>query len=104
MDFSSDPGEPTGSLSFLFTLEDQAGSLSSCLNIFKRHDISLSHIESRPSRNFEWEHEFLVEFDAPPVDTLEKLKSDLLLLAKNIQLIGQHPDISSKGLLCNLYS
>ena len=97
MDFSSEVGKPSGVLSILFTLEDKAGSLGVGLDVFKKHGISLKHIESRPSRNFEWEHEFLVEFDAPAVDRLAALQADLGRIGKNVQLIGQHPDLHSKG-------
>lgn len=66
--------------------------------MFKDHGISLNHIESRPSRNYEWEHEFLVEFKTPSAGSIEDVKKDLGAIAKTVQVIGEVPeDTKSKG-------
>lgn len=99
MDFVPFSPKPSGIISFLFTLEDTSGALSNVLNVFRQHGISLQHIESRPSKNFEWEHEFLVELKTPSAETLEALQKDISLLAKNFQVIGQVPESSKNGAL-----
>ncbi len=100
MDFLTDyHPKSRGIISFVFALEDKSGSLSNALNVFNKHGISLKHIESRPSRNFEWEHEFLVELSTPPAEVIESIKNGLCSIAKNVQLIGEIPDAEEKGTL-----
>lgn len=90
--------KPSKSLSLLFSLEDKASSLSSALHVFQKHGISLEHIESRPSKSFQWEHEFLVEFATLPPPTIAVLVQDLGAVAKGVRLIGAEvPEVPSES-------
>lgn len=100
MDFITDrAGRPSDILAFLFTLQDDPGSLKTVLEVFKQQGVSLKHIESRPSKNFEWEHDFLVELAVQPADKLVSIEGDLAKIAKNVQLIGDYQPAQSEGTL-----
>jgi len=62
----------------IFTLTQEVGSLADSLKVFRDNGISLSHIESRPSRRFPGDYECLVEFkkqDSKKLNTVvESLK------------------------------
>lgn len=89
----------TGLITLLFTLDDSSGSPQRALTIFKEQGISLKHIESRPSRNFEWEHDFIVELGSLPSDQLEVLKVALSKIAKNVNFIGGLPDVQNRRMV-----
>jgi chorismate mutase/prephenate dehydratase len=46
----------------LFSTSHKAGALVDVLEVFKKFDINLTNIESRPSRKREWEYYFFVDF------------------------------------------
>ena len=46
----------------LFCTAHKAGALADVLDVFKRHGINLTNIESRPSRKKEWEYYFFMDF------------------------------------------
>ena len=46
----------------LFCTAHKAGALAEVLDIFKRFDINMTNIESRPSRKRQWEYYFFVDF------------------------------------------
>jgi chorismate mutase/prephenate dehydratase len=56
--------KPTGEdkTAILFSTAHKAGALADVLNVFKRYDINLTNIESRPSRKRQWEYYFFVDF------------------------------------------
>jgi chorismate mutase/prephenate dehydratase len=45
----------------LFSTAHKAGALVDVLEVFKKHDINLTNIESRPSRKRQWEYYFFVD-------------------------------------------
>jgi len=55
---------PTGQdkTSILFSTGHKAGALADVLDVFKRHDINMTNIESRPSKKRQWEYYFFVDF------------------------------------------
>lgn len=57
----SDNSKSTTWLIFSPSSEDEAGSLAECLILFKKHNINLTHIESRSSLRFPNRYEFMVE-------------------------------------------
>lgn len=71
-----------------FTVEDKTGALNDALNLFKKHLISLRHIESRPSKNFEWEYDFSVDVSVDCPESLNGLKNDLAATTKNVSVIS----------------
>jgi chorismate mutase/prephenate dehydratase len=61
---SREDARPTGEdkTSIVFSTAHKAGALADVLETFKRHNINLTNIESRPSKKREWEYHFLVDF------------------------------------------
>lgn len=54
--------------SLLFSVRDRAGALFDVLSVFARRHISLTRIESRPSRRQPWEYVFFVDLTGHPDD------------------------------------
>jgi chorismate mutase/prephenate dehydratase len=48
--------------SVLFSTAHKAGALVDVLEIFKKYEVNLTNIESRPSKKREWEYYFFVDF------------------------------------------
>jgi len=61
---SKEDAKPTGEdkTAILFSTAHKAGALADVLDVFKRYDINLTNIESRPSRKRQWEYYFFVDF------------------------------------------
>lgn len=61
---AKDDARPTGSdkTSILFSTAHKAGALADVLDVFKKFEINLTNIESRPSRKREWEYYFFMDF------------------------------------------
>lgn len=61
---SREDAKPTGEdkTAILFSTAHKAGALADVLEVFKRHGINLTNIESRPSRKRQWEYYFFVDF------------------------------------------
>ena len=61
---SKEDARPTGEdkTAILFSTAHKAGALAEVLDIFKRYDINMTNIESRPSRKRQWEYYFFVDF------------------------------------------
>jgi chorismate mutase/prephenate dehydratase len=61
---SREDAKPTGEdkTAILFSTAHKAGALADVLDVFKRHGINLTNIESRPSKKRQWEYYFFVDF------------------------------------------
>ena len=61
---SKEDAKPTGEdkTAILFSTAHKAGALADVLDVFKRYNINLTNIESRPSRKRQWEYYFFVDF------------------------------------------
>ena len=61
---SREDAKPTGEdkTAILFSTAHKAGALADVLDVFKRHSINLTNIESRPSKKRQWEYYFFVDF------------------------------------------
>jgi len=61
---SREDAKPTGEdkTAILFSTAHKAGALADVLDVFKRYNINLTNIESRPSRKREWEYYFFMDF------------------------------------------
>jgi len=55
---------PTGEdkTAIMFTTAHESGALSDVLDVFKRHELNLTHIDKRPSKRVNWEYYFFVDF------------------------------------------
>lgn len=56
--------EEDDSTTVIFCLHEKVGVLADALKIFQKHNVSLSHIESRQSQRYDNDYEFMVEFCA----------------------------------------
>ncbi|MBN1392154.1 MAG: prephenate dehydratase, partial [Sedimentisphaerales bacterium] len=56
--------KPTGEdkTAILFSTAHKAGALADVLDVFKKFDINLTNIESRPSKKRQWEYYFFMDF------------------------------------------
>jgi chorismate mutase/prephenate dehydratase len=61
---SKEDAKPTGEdkTALLFSTSHKAGALVDVLEIFRKHGLNLTNIESRPSKKREWEYYFFVDF------------------------------------------
>lgn len=60
---SSSPAKRTGNdkTAIMFTTAHRAGALVDVLNVFARHNINLTNIDTRPSKRRNWEYYFFVD-------------------------------------------
>lgn len=86
---------PTGNdrTSILFAVRDQPGSLVEALRAFNAFEINMSKIESRPSKQKDWEYIFYVDLaghceDPKLADALRELEKHCSL----VKLLGSYPD------------
>ncbi len=61
---AKEDSKPTGEdkTAILFSTSHKAGALADVLEVFKKYDINLTNIESRPSKKREWEYYFFMDF------------------------------------------
>jgi chorismate mutase/prephenate dehydratase len=86
---------PTGNdkTSVMFSIQDKAGALYLALEPFHRLKLSLSKIESRPSRRKAWEYFFFVDVEGHCEDT--RLIDALTELRKHcsfVKILGSYPN------------
>ncbi len=60
---STTPAKRTGSdkTSLLFTTAHRSGALVEVLNIFARHGLNMTNIDTRPSKRRNWEYYFFID-------------------------------------------
>ncbi len=78
--------------SVMFSIKDKVGALYSCLKIFTDCGISLTKIESRPSRKKMWEYIFFIDIEGHIED--EKIKKALEGLEQQctfLKVLGSYP-------------
>ena len=85
---------PTGNdkTSLMFAVQDKSGTLLAALEPFQQLGISMSKIESRPSKRKAWEYFFFVDIeghaqDLPVVEALDELEKRCTLL----KVLGSYP-------------
>lgn len=76
----------------LFSTAHKAGALADVLAVFKKYDVNLTNIESRPSKKRQWEYYFFVDFlghrtDKFVQDTLDESRKHCLQLS----ILGSFP-------------
>jgi chorismate mutase/prephenate dehydratase len=91
---SREDAKPTGEdkTAILFSTAHKAGALADVLEVFKRYEINLTNIESRPSKKRQWEYYFFVDFighrtDKHVQDGLEESRKHCLQLS----VLGSFP-------------
>jgi len=91
---SKEDAKPTGDdkTSILFSTAHKAGALADVLDVFKRREVNLTNIESRPSKKRQWEYYFFVDCQGHRKDErlgacLEEVKQHCLQLS----VLGSYP-------------
>lgn len=87
--------QPTGEdkTSVMFAVKDQPGALAKALEPFEKAGISLTRIESRPSKRRPWEYYFFADFAGHTADpTVASALADLQSVCAFTRLLGSYPD------------
>jgi len=76
----------------MFAIQDKAGALFASLEPFERLGISMSKIESRPSKRKAWEYYFFVDIDGHAEDprVIEAL-AELEKRCTLVKVLGSYP-------------
>ncbi|MBV9673419.1 MAG: ACT domain-containing protein, partial [Verrucomicrobia bacterium] len=85
---------PTGrdKTSLMFCVQDRVGALYSAIEPFNRLKISMSKIESRPSKRKNWEYFFFVDIEGHCEDPrIKRAISDLEQHCTFVKLLGSYP-------------
>jgi chorismate mutase/prephenate dehydratase len=78
--------------SVLFSSKDRPGALYELLQSFKKRDINMTRIESRPSRRGNWKYVFYVDFDGHVADAnVGAALAELEELAPFFKSLGSYP-------------
>ncbi|XP_075198515.1 phenylalanine-4-hydroxylase [Anomaloglossus baeobatrachus] len=64
-------------ISLIFTLKEEIGALAKVLRIFEERGVSLTHIESRPSRLNKDEYQFFINLDNKSTPALDEIVRSL---------------------------
>ncbi len=87
---------PTGDdrTSLMFAVKDKAGALYHALKPFKEFRISMSRIQSRPSKRKNWEYFFFVDLtghcqDEPVILALKELEEH----CTHVKILGSYPNV-----------
>src|SRR6201987_2901885 len=91
---------PTGrdKTSLMFCVQDRVGALYSAIKPFHRLKLSMSKIESRPSKRKNWEYFFFVDIEGHSDDDL--VKNALRELEKHctfVKILGSYPRTDAVG-------
>jgi chorismate mutase/prephenate dehydratase len=88
------PSEATGNdkTSIMFSIKDEVGALCEMLLPFKGHNISLTRIESRPSRRRPWDYNFFVDLEGHREDqSVKDALAELEVKCQYLQILGSYP-------------
>ncbi len=82
--------------SVLFSTKDRPGALYELLRSFKKLDINMTSIESRPSRRGNWSYVFYVDFEGHAEDAnVSAALAELEELAPFYKFLGSYPQCGS---------
>ena len=86
--------EPSGKdkTSILMTMPNKPGALYEVLGPLAKHDVSMTRIESRPSRRGTWDYVYFIDFEGHSKD--EKVRTALKELANQtsmLKILGSYP-------------
>ena len=78
--------------SIMVSMHNQPGSLYTLLEPFQRHGISLTSIETRPSRTGIWSYVFFIDFEGHREDPLiQQVLTEIEGSALEVKLLGSYP-------------
>lgn len=90
---------PTGAdkTSVLVTVKDRPGALYDLLSSFKRRNINVTRIESRPSRSRRWKDVFYVDLEGHAEEPdVSKSIEDIKAYAALVKILGSYPQTVSR--------
>lgn len=90
--FSRTPSEVNESAGFImmFTVKDEAGSLTRALSVFGEEGYNLKALKSRPSKDVIWNYYFLLEAEGSLSDEKQKIITEKLGgVCTNVKLLGK---------------
>ena len=87
---------PTGDdrTSLMISVADKAGALHEAIAAFRRYQINMTKIESRPSKRKAWEYFFFIDCDGHAQD--RKVASAIRLLGEHcnfVKILGSYPNM-----------
>lgn len=86
-------GDGRDKSSFMFTIRDEAGALISALRPFGARGISLSKIESRPSRKKAWDYYFFIDIIGHFEDlAVKQAVAELERTCPSVRWLGSYPN------------
>ena len=90
--------EDKNSYTLVFTLSDKIGAPDEPLKLLKESQVNMTHIESRPSKTFQWDYDFFVEFEAE-TSNFDKIIPNLMKIpqVKDIRIVESGPKKSKDG-------
>ena len=78
--------------SILVSTRNEPGALYSILLPFREHNISLSRLESRPSRTSKWTYVFFIDFDGhESSDAIQAVLSEVRAVSTDVKSLGSYP-------------
>ncbi|MCD6583575.1 MAG: prephenate dehydratase [Candidatus Omnitrophica bacterium] len=78
--------------SIIFSVKDKVGALHDALYSFKKFNINLTKIESRPSKRKAWEYYFFVDFGGHRTDkNVDKSLKELEKRCNFVKVLGSYP-------------
>ena len=89
-----DENKPSGDdkTSLLFAVQHKAGALYGALESFKKFNLNMTKIESRPSRSKRWEYFFFVDVEGHAEDArVKKAMADISRHCSLITILGSYP-------------
>jgi chorismate mutase/prephenate dehydratase len=92
------PARPSGSdkTSVMFAVKDQPGALAKALEPFEKAGISLTRIESRPSKRQPWEYYFFADFAGHAEDPkVAAALGELGKVCAFTRILGSYADLSA---------
>jgi len=78
--------------SLLVSTRNEPGALVKILEPFQRHGISLTRIETRPSKTGNWSYVFFIDFDGHTDDEgISAVLEEVSLVVMDVRLLGSYP-------------
>ncbi len=83
------PDKTVDKASLVFSVADEAGSLSNCLSVFSEYGLNMKKLESRPIHGKPWSYMFYIDLDIPEdhsvfKEAVEKIKA----LSEDFRILG----------------
>ncbi len=83
------PDSSVDKASLVFSVADEAGSLSSCLSVFSEYGLNMKKLESRPIHGKPWSYMFYIDLDIPSDRTVfDKAVEKIKTLSEDFRILG----------------